>query len=132
MFAHILGDEACEPGLEEELVCLRTLVAEDLIAELSERSEFVKTQLECNGDDSVVAIGAVKVPARAGKLWVRCLLRSTGALRTTSHATLVLFIKVLFVLFAWPAICCVRSCHLSCETNRLTRSASSCRPPLQP
>lgn len=87
------GEARCEPG-QQELVCLRTLIADvDLIAELADRSEFVQTQMECVGD-----AGAVKVPVRAGKLWVRCLLRAPAALRATDDAMLVHFLKVKFPL----------------------------------
>lgn len=83
------SDRQCEPGLQE-LVCLHTLIVdEDLIAELADRSEFVRTQLQCVGD-----AGSVQVPVWAGKLWVRCLLRTPAALRATGDATLVQFLKV--------------------------------------
>lgn len=83
--------EAYASGVQE-LVCLRTLLAEDLIAELAERSEFVKTQFECQDENS--SVGDVKVPTPAGKLWVRCLLRSPAALRATDDGTLVQFVQV--------------------------------------
>ena len=83
----------------QELVCLRTLLADvDLIQELAQRSEFLRTQVECNGD-----AGSVKVPVWAGKLWVRCLLKTPATLRATDDATLVKFLKVRIVL----SICCM-------------------------
>jgi hypothetical protein len=74
----------------DELVCLSTFVAEDLIDELVERSIFVRSQAEDVGED----VGAVKVPASTGKLWMRCLLRSPAALRATDEAKVITFLEV--------------------------------------
>lgn len=92
MVAVLSGDAVCQPGHGDELVRLRTLIAEDLVAEVAERSAFIRTQVHCLGEGG--DLGAVKVPAAAGKRWMTSLLRAPAALRATDDATLGLFLKV--------------------------------------
>lgn len=101
----VSGDVACEDGLhgDEKLVCLSTLIAEDFFAEVADRSEFISAQLDCIGEGGDV--GDVKVPAGAGKLWVRCLLRAPAALHASDDSTLVQFLKASISLFyAWHSV----------------------------
>lgn len=114
-------------AIEGGLVCLRELVSEDLVAELAVRSKFICTQVRCIGDGGDV--GAVKVPARAGKLWVACLLRSDHLRVSADTTTLVQFLKVPH--FFWYMRCCFTVPDISNLREAVSKAQIRLQPPLR-
>ena len=65
---------------------------ERILRRLTARSEFVKAQLECLGDD--FASGRLQIPEETGSLWIDCMLSTPAQLKATDDETLAAYLKV--------------------------------------
>ena len=65
---------------------------ERILRRMKARSEFVRAQLECLGDDGTS--GRLQLPEEIGSLWVDCILSTPSELRATDDKTLAACLKV--------------------------------------
>ena len=64
---------------------------ERILRRLTERSAFIKAQLECLGDD--FASGRLQLPEETGSLWIDCILSTRAELTATDDETLAAYLK---------------------------------------
>ena len=65
---------------------------ERILRRMKGRSEFIRAQLECLGDDGTS--GRLQLPEEIGSLWIICILSTHAELRATDDKTLSAYLKV--------------------------------------